>query len=226
MQEREDRNDRVIAERACQCDGALLVEQQDRQGEDLCPIQVGVVGLSGDGRGGQITERQRSVGGDDHAIQIDAAMHDSRGVQPVELIPQTRDGLLLEDGWCRIGDRRCDRVADRPDDEQRVTQTRTSRGDDVGDVGAGALGEQRDQCFVLDEVDLTVSNGALRSAIPEPAPHVGEQSGVAGITAVHLDQQRADVVAALVLHHALALDCRGGQVVHDDPEIAEREHDA
>ena len=40
-----------------------------------------------------------------------------------------------------------------------------------------------------------------------------------------LTDERADVVAALELHHSFPLDRRRGQIVHDDPEFAEREDD-
>ena len=146
LEERQHRDDLVVAERPGERHTAILTEQQDRQGQHLGPIQRRVVGLAGDRRRGQVAERERPVGRDDHAVEIDAAMDDAGGVQPVDLAARDRrrraSSIAL--GVSVLADRRRDRVADRAHDDQGVAPPRTPRGDDIGDVGAGPLGEQGD----------------------------------------------------------------------------------
>ncbi len=226
LEERQHRDDRVVAERPGDRDAAILAEQQDRQGEHLGPIQRGVVGLTGHRGGGQVAERQRPVGGDDHAVEIDAAMDDAGGVQPVDLVARDRRRRARRSRRAAVPRRSrwrsCRRSGAR---RPGVAATRTPGGDDIGNVGAGALGEQGDQRFVLDELDLAVADRPLGPAVPEAPPHVGQQPGVAGIAAVHLDEQRPVVVVALEQHHSFPLHRRRRQIVDDDPEVAEGEPD-
>ena len=153
-------------------------------------------------------------------------MDDAGGVQPVDLLPESGDGVFVDRARCvGAGRSRRDGVADRAHDDQGVATSRTPGGDDDGDVGAGPLGEQGDQRFVLDELDPTVADRPLDPPVPQAPPHVGQQPGVPGIAAVHLDVQRPVVVVALEQHHSFPLYRRRRQIVDDEPEVAEGEPD-
>ena len=153
-------------------------------------------------------------------------MGDAGVVQPADLPPEPRDRGLVDPArrGRRLAARR-DRRAERAHDHERVAAPGTPRGDEMGHVGAGALGEQRDEALVLDELDPAEADRPLDPAVPDEAPQVGQQLGVPRIAAVHLDDQRPLGVGALEQHDALRLHRRRREVVDADPEVGEGEPD-
>ena len=138
--------------------------------------------------------------------------------------PRPRPRRSRSAGRCGL-ERRRDRRAERAHDHQRVAPPGTPRGDEMGHVGAGALGEQGDEGFVLDELHPAEADGPLGSPVPDEAPQVGQQLGVPRIAAVHLDDQRPLVVGALEQHDSLRLHRRRREIVDANSEVGEGEPD-
>ena len=112
------------------------------------------------------------------------------------------------------------------DDDEGVATTGAAGGDEVGDADAGAVGEQRDEPLVLDQLEPAQADLRLGVPVPGQPPQVGEELAVPGVPAVDLHGERAVGVGAVELERALTAHRGRGQLVDVQPEARQREADA
>ena len=162
----------------------------------------------------------------DDAIEIETAVHDAGIVQPPELAPQRSDADVVGDrpavGITEHGRQRRTR---RSDDDQSVTTAGAARGHERRHVHAGALGQQRDEALVLDEVDAAEPGAALAAAIPGEPPERRQHLGIPRVAPVDLDEQRSVAIAALEQHDTFALHRRRRQVGDPNAQLGQGEGD-
>ena len=149
------------------------------------------VGLLGDRGRRQVAEPERAVGVRDDAVEVEPAVDDAGVVQPAQVVPQRAD---VEPGRGRRRRRPLERCRQRhplgSHDDEGVAAPGAAGRDQARDAHAGPLGEQRDEAFVLDEIDAAEAGVALAAAVPRQPPQRGEQLGIPRVAPVDLDEQR------------------------------------
>jgi hypothetical protein len=74
---------------------------------------------------------------------------------------------------------------------------------------------------VFDELDPGVADRRIDPPVPEAPPQIGQHLCVAGIAAVHLDEERTAVVGPLEQPDPLGLHRRRGEIIDPKAEVGE-----
>ena len=202
LEERQDGDELLVAEHAA---GGrrrrLLVGQQQRQTDQLRSILGLGAGLLGDRGRREVAEAERAVGMGDDAVEVESAVDDAGVVQPAEVVPQRRDaGRSRSTAHGALVECFRQRLSFRSDDDEGVAPPCAAGRHQPRHAHAGSLGEQRDEPFVLDEVDAAASGATLTTSIPGHPPQRREQLGIPRVAPVHLDEQRSVPITPLEQH--------------------------